>query len=131
MLSLCFSQFLSIIDTQSNQYQPVVLRGHYSSWASILSGVQTQGTVLGPVLFLIYINNVSRNISSHTRLFADDMKVYRVLRDTNEDVEELQKNLTRLEYWSNDWQLRFNTDKCKVMHNSTKNDNPSPQLFMW
>ena len=59
--------------------------------------------MLGPVLFLIYINNVSRNISSHTKLFADDMKVYRVLRDTNEDVEELQKNLTRLEYWGNDW----------------------------
>lgn len=59
------------------------------------------------------------------------MKVYRVMRDTNEDVEELQKNLTRLEYWSNDWQLRFNTDKCEVMHNSKKNDNSSPQLFMW
>ena len=87
--------------------------------------------MLGPVLFLIYINNVSRNISSHTKLFADDMKVYRVLRDTNEDVEELQKNLTRLEYWGNDWQLRFNTDKCEVMHISKKNDNSSPQLFMW
>ena len=130
MLSLCFSQFLSIIDTQSNQYQPVVLRGHYSSWASILSGVQTQGTVLGPVLFLIYINNVSRNISSRTKLFADDMKVYGVLRDTNENVEELQKNLTRLEYRGNDWQLRFNTDKREVMHISKKNDNSSPQLFM-
>ena len=107
------------------------MRGHYSSWASILSGVQTQGTVLGPVLFLIYINNVSRNISSHTRLFADDMKVYRVLRDTNEDVEELQKNLTRLEYWGNDWRLRFNTDKREVTHISKKKNNSSPQLFMW
>ena len=107
------------------------MRGHYSSWASILSGVQTQGTVLGPVLFLIYINNVSRNISSHTKLFADDMKVYRVLRDTNEDVEELQKNLTRLAYWGNDWRLRFNTDKREVTHISKKKNNSSPQLFMW
>lgn len=87
--------------------------------------------MLGPVLFLIYINNVSRNISSHTRLFADDMKVYRVLRDTNEDVEELQKNLTRLEYWGNDWRLRFNTDKREVTHISKKKNNSSPQLFMW
>ena len=87
--------------------------------------------MLGPVLFLIYINNVSRNISSCPKLFADDMKVYGVLRDTNENVEELQKNLTRLEYRGNDWQLRFNTDKCKVMHNFKKNDNSSPQLFMW
>ena len=87
--------------------------------------------MLGPVLFLIYINNVSRNISSRTKLFADDMKVYGVLRDTNENVEELQKNLTRLEYWGNVWQLRFNTDKREVMHISKKNDNSSPQLFMW
>lgn len=86
--------------------------------------------MLGPVLFLIYINNVSRNISSRTKLFADDMKVYGVLRDTNENVEELQKNLTRLEYRGNDWQLRFNTDKREVMHISKKNDNSSPQLFM-
>ena len=59
------------------------------------------------------------------------MKVYRVMRDTNEDVEELQKNLTRLEYWGNDWRLRFNTDKREVTHISKKNDNSSPQLFMW
>ena len=58
--------------------------------------------MLGPVLFLIYINDISRNITSCRKLFADDMKVYRVLRDTKEDVEELQKDLTRLEYWSND-----------------------------
>ena len=60
------------------------------------------------------------------------MKVYGVLRDTNENVEELQKNLTRLEYRGNDWQLlRFNTDKREVMHISKKSDNSSPQLFMW
>ena len=85
----------------TNRYQRVVLRGRYSPWASVLSGVP-QGTVLGPVLFLIYINDISRSITSCTKLFADDMKVYRVLRDTKEDVEELQKYLTHLEYWSND-----------------------------
>ena len=58
--------------------------------------------MLGPILLLIYINDISRNIMSHTKLFADDMKVYRVLRDTKEDVEELQKDLTHLESWSND-----------------------------
>lgn len=44
-------------------------------------------------------------------IFADDMKMYRVLRDAKEDVKELQKDLTRLESWSNDWQLQFNTDE--------------------
>ena len=52
--------------------------------------------MLGPILFLIYINDISTNISSYTKLFEDDMKVYRVLRDTKEDVDELQKDLVRL-----------------------------------
>ena len=82
---------------------------------------------MGPILFLIYINNISRNIMSSTKLFADDMKVYGILRDTKEDVEELQKDLTCLEYWSNDWQLRFSTDKCEAMRISKKNDYSSPQ----
>jgi len=61
-----------------------------------------QGTVLGPILFLIYANDISRKITSKTKLFADDMKVYRIHRNTKEDVEELQNDLIRLESWSND-----------------------------
>ena len=64
---------------------------------------------------------------SNTKLFADDMKVYKILKDTKEDVEEVQKDLIRLESWSNDWQLKFNTDKCEAMHISKNNDNSSPQ----
>ena len=101
------------------RYQRVVLRGHHSSWTPVLSGVP-QGTVLGPILFLIYINDISQNIMSNTKLFADDMKVYRILRDTKEDVEELQKDLIRLEAWSNDWQLKFNIDKCEAMRISKR-----------
>ena len=108
----------------TNRYQRIVLRRHYSSWTSVLSGVP-QGTVLGPILFLIYINDISRNIMSSTKLFADDMKLYRLLRDrllrdTKKDVEELQKDLIRLESWSHVWQLKFNTDKCVAMHISKK-----------
>ena len=112
-----------------NQYQRVVLREHHTSWTSVMSGVP-QGAVLGPILFLIYINDISRNIMSDTKLFTDDMKVYRVLGDTKEDVEELQKDLTRLESWSNDWQLKFNTDKCVEMGISKKNDYSSPQYHL-
>ena len=97
----------------TNWYQRVVLRGHHSSWTSVLSGV-SQGTVLGPILFLIHINDISRNVMSDTKLFADDVKVCRVLKNTKEDVEELQKDLTHLESWTNDWQLKFNTDKCEA-----------------
>jgi len=58
---------------------------------------------------------------SNTKLIGGDMKVHRVLRDTKKDVEQLHKDLTFLESWSNDWQLKFNTDKCEVMHISKKN----------
>ena len=67
---------------------------------------------------------------SNTKLFADDMKLYRILRDTKEDVEELQKDLIRLESWSYVWQLKFNTDKFEAMRISKKNDYSSPQYHL-
>ena len=53
--------------------------------------------MLGPTLFLVYVNDISRNIISQTKLFAEDKKVYRVLRDTKDDVEELQMDLNRMQ----------------------------------
>lgn len=70
--------------------------------------------------FVCTVNDISRNMSN-TKLIGGDMKVHRVLRDTKKDVEQLHKDLTFLESWSNDWQLKFNTDKCEVMHISKKN----------
>ena len=86
--------------------------------------------MLGPILFLIYINDISKNIMSSTKLFAGDMKVYRLLRDTKEDVEELQKDLICPKSWSNDWQLKFNTDKCEAMRISKKNNCSSRQYHL-
>ena len=76
------------------------------------------------------MNYILRNIMSSTKLFADDMKLYSILRDTKEDVEELQKDLIRLESWSHVWQLKFNTDKCETMRISKKNDYSSPQYHL-
>ena len=86
--------------------------------------------MLGPILFLIHINDISRNVMSDTKLFADDVKVCRVLKNTKEDVEELQKDLTHLESWSSDWQLKFNTDKYEAMRISKKNDYASSQYHL-
>ena len=86
-----------------------------------------QATVLGPVLFIIYINDITRNLTSQCKLFADDMKVYKVLRNTDEDMHVLQKDLHSLEQWSPDWQLSFNIKKCEVMRISKKNDKSSPE----
>ena len=93
----------------------------------VVSGVP-QGTVLGLILFLIYINGITQNVESQSKLFADDMKVYKALRNVHEDTQILQDDLNALEQWSTDWQLSFNTTKCEVMRISQKNDASSPDI---
>ena len=102
----------------------VVLQGTYSFWTSVLSGVP-HGMVLGPILFLIYINDITRNIESQCKLFADSMKVYKVVRNVHEDTQILQNDLNTLEQWSTKWQLSFNTTKYEAIRISKKNDTMS------
>ena len=85
--------------------QRVSFRGHFSPWTMVTSSVP-QGTVLGPVLFLAYINDITAGVRSSMRLFADDSKVYRIIYDEN-DEKQLQCDLNTLQKWSENWQLRF------------------------
>ena len=91
----------------------VVVDGESSSEAKVLSGVP-QGTVLGPLLFLVHINDLPEWVSSRVRLFADDCLLYRVIRSIK-DQEELQKDLKSLEKWAADWGMRFNAKKCYIL----------------
>ncbi|XP_065892800.1 uncharacterized protein [Dysidea avara] len=77
-----------------------------SSPVPVLSGVP-QGTVLGPLMFLLYINDITKDINSPLHLFADDCLLYRVINSA-EDANMLQEDLNRLSEWANTWQLRFN-----------------------
>ena len=83
----------------------------FSDWAEVLSGVH-QGSVLGLILFLIFDNDIPDWIRTNDRMFADDMKIWRRIRNT-EDSRILQEDLNRL---TEEWLLAFNPDKCKVMH---------------
>ena len=88
-------------------HEPFVLEGMASQPVKVKSGVP-QGTVLGPLMFLLYINDIADDIKhSSVRLFADDCLLYRVV-DTKEDECKLQRDLFELELWSNKWQLDFN-----------------------
>ena len=78
-----------------------------------LSGVP-QGTVLGPLLFSLFINNISTDIDSEIRLFADDCVCYREIKDT-EDTSKLQKDIDQLGYWARKWGMRFQPVKCNMM----------------
>ena len=102
----------------TNRHQRVVLWGHYSPWTSLHSGIP-QGTVFGPILFVFYVNDITCNLESQCKLFTDDMKVYKVLRNVQEDTL-LQNDLNALEQRSTEWQLSFNTTKCEPMRISKK-----------
>jgi len=93
----------------------VVLNRQYSDWKWVLSGV-LQGPVLGPFLFVVvYINDIDEQIVSKILKFADDTKIYHIVQSPK-DIETLQSDLRRLVEWSKDWQMLFNTDKCKVLN---------------
>ena len=79
----------------------------------VTSGIP-QGSVIGPVVFLAYINDIATGVRSSMRLFADDSKVYRIIYEENNE-EKLQCDLNTLQKWSENWQLHFYRDKCEVL----------------
>lgn len=97
-----------------DRIQRVIVEGELSDWTNVLSGVP-QGSVLGPTLFLIYINDLSDAIKSTVKLFADDTKVYRTIK-ASEDIQVLQDDLCKMCKWAEVWQMQFNIEKCKTMH---------------
>ena len=97
-----------------NRQQKVSVRGTDSEWADVLSGVP-QGSVLGPLLFVLFINDLPDIINSDISMFADDTKIYNNIKDDT-DKWELQEDLNNLHSWSEKWLLRFNAKKCKRMH---------------
>ena len=98
----------------NNRTQRVVLGGVSSPERSVLSGVP-QGTVLGPTLFCIYINDLPETILySSVKLFADDCILYKAIH-THDDVEKLQEDLSAFQDWQQKWLMKLNVSKCYVM----------------
>ena len=90
----------------------------------MVSGVP-QGTLLGPLLFLLHINDLPSVVSSKVRPFVDDCLIYRNIKN-KEDQITLQKDINLLENWGNTWAMRFNAAKCNIMRVSRTRD---PKLF--
>ena len=104
----------------SSRSQRVVINGVFSPWVPVTSGVPLW-SILGPLLFLLYINDLPNVPSPSTSiaLFADDAKCYRVVRNA-EDCSSLQHDLSSVYDWSKDWSLSYNTNKCEVLRISRK-----------
>jgi ribonuclease P/MRP protein subunit RPP40 len=106
-------------DWLSNREQRVVLNGEYSTRCSVTSSVP-QGSALGPVLFLVYINDLCSNLTCDSYLFADDTKIAHQMKDDN-DCAKLQDNIDTLHRWSLRWEMVFNKSKCVVLHFGSSN----------
>lgn len=100
-------------DFLTGRKQRVVLGDVVSDWTDVLSGVP-QGSVLGPLLFLLFINDMPGLVECLCKLFADDTKLIKVIRNKL-DIRSLQLDLNRLVDWSKTWNMSFNTEKCKFM----------------
>ncbi len=102
-----------------NRQQRVVINGVFSEWAEVTSGVP-QGSILGPLLFTIYINDIDTNVKNSILKFADDTKMWGRV-SSSEDRVKMHGDLKALELWSEVNQMPFNICKCKVIHIGKKN----------
>ena len=110
-----------------NRKQRVVLNGKTSSWKDVTSGVP-QGSVLGPLLFVVYINDIDHGLKSTVSKFADDTKLCGIA-NSHADQLDIQEDLDKLAQWSEKWLMKFNPSKCKVMHIGRNNIKYDYKLF--
>ena len=95
-----------------NRRQRVVLNDQSSSWLSIRAGVP-QGSVLGPLFFLIYINNIPEGLNSEVKLFADDTSLFSIINCVNTSALTLNSDLLKIQDWAYQWKMSVNPDRAK------------------
>ena len=106
----------------SGRKQLVVVNGEKSDWKPVMSGIP-HGSVLRPLMFVIFINDLPEMTDSDIYLFADDTKIFNNMRSIN-DKETLPGDLDKMSQWSDTWFLRFHPDKCKHMNIGRKKEIP-------
>ena len=113
--------------------QRVVLNGQLSSWSNIET-VVGQGSIFGPLLFLIYIEDLSDSLTTNARLFANNASLFSVVDNINLSVTNLNSSLSKINAWANQWKITFNPDPNKqaqelVFSRKTKNISHLPLNF--
>ena len=110
----------------NNRRQAVVVSGTSSHFVNVMSGVP-QGSVLGPCLFLAYINDMPEKLLALARLFADDTAVYKTISN-GYDQAQLQEDLQRLADWEERWDMEFHPAKCQTL--SVTRSRKAPPAFL-
>ena len=104
---------LNIIkDFLSLRKQRFVLNRKYSIWVNIEAGV-SQGSILGPLFFLIYINDISDDLASNQKLFSDDTSLFSVVQNINSIRTNLNSDLGKISDWAFQWKMNFNPEPNK------------------
>ena len=97
----------------SDRYQRVILNGQTSRWNKIRAGVH-QESILGPLFFLIHINDLSSELCYSPNLFADDTSLFSVVKNVNETAKKLNKDFENVSKWTHQWKMSFNPDPTKM-----------------
>ena len=99
----------------------MILGQAHSEWSDVISGVP-QGSVLGPLLFIIYINDIPLNLYNPLKMYADDCKLIAIIKEQtrDKDIRRLRKDLYALSAWCLEWQSEFNEQKCKILEFNSK-----------
>ena len=106
-------QLLSVLQSfLKDRKQRTVLNGQCSNWGDILAGVP-QGSILGPLLFLVYINDLTADLKCNVKLFADDTSLFTVVQQPYTAAEDLNHDLELISKWAHDWRMSFNPDPQK------------------
>lgn len=113
----------------SNRKQRVVINGSMSHWTEVLSGIP-QGSILGPLLFIIYINDLVEFCGHDVNLylFADDAKVFEHIKADDDEIK-LQKTIDKFVEWAEEWLVKINYNKCKTMSFRLKGNSDSDTLY--
>ena len=117
----------TITDFLNSRKQRVALNGQFSSWTSIEAGVP-QGSILGPLFFLIYVNDLSDDLMTNVKLFANDTSLFSVVHDVNTSSTNLNNDLRKISDWAIQWKMSFNPDPSKQAQEvifSRKRQNPN------
>ena len=116
----------------NDRLQRVVLNGQSSDWEKVCAGVP-QGSILGPLLFLLYINDISYNLECKVKLFADDTCLFSIVNDPVESAVALNNDLSKIQQWAYQWKMEFNPDLTKhaaiVLFSCKNNKILHPQLL--
>ena len=93
--------------------QRTILNGKASQWGAISTGVP-QGSILGPLFFLVYINDLATDLKCNVKLFADDTSPFSVVHNPKECAANLNRDLDLIKRWAQDWRMSSNPESCKT-----------------